>query len=666
MLLESIKLKNFRQFRNESIDFANGENGKNVTIIIGENGTGKTTFAQAFFWCMYGETSFSDKIILNRIVASEMRPGQEEKVNVTLMLRHGDVGYTLIREQTYKKDYNNNVKGDNTVFDIAIKDASGNTTYVKKTQCEAEVKGILPKELSRYFFFDGERIEKMSKDIISQKKSSDFAEAVNGLLGLNGFIAAIGHFNPNSKYGVIGSYENSFDSKSNRKISEYTATIERCKAQIEKLDARLEELDALIESARQRKMEKTEEIKQYAEGEKLQEEKEKLQRQIRNAENTRANVYKSICRDFNASMSSFFSMSLIKRALEMLSEEDLTGKDIPYMHTKTIEYLIKQKVCICGTHLDEGSVPYQKVMELVNYLPPQSISTTVSDFKKEAKKRANGASNLSEQIQENLAVVSAQDDDIAEKMDDIQAIDAKLSGGDVRDKVRAINAEIKICDDTIHKSEDEKRKCDRDIGGLTAERDRADTERRNLTLLDEKNKQIEIYKAYAERIYAEILGVYKKNEADIRKKLENTINDIFKQIYDGGLSLTIDDKYHITVYSTDIDDQGGVEASTAQSISVIFAFITGIIRMARENRNASDDDAKLLSSEPYPLVMDAPLSAFDKRRIKAICEVLPKTAEQVVIFIKDTDGDLAETHLGDKIGSRHRFDKHNEFETVLV
>ena len=49
MLLQSIKLVNFRQFRNESIDFAGGADGKNVTIIIGENGTGKTTFAQAFF-----------------------------------------------------------------------------------------------------------------------------------------------------------------------------------------------------------------------------------------------------------------------------------------------------------------------------------------------------------------------------------------------------------------------------------------------------------------------------------------------------------------------------------------------------------------------------------------------------------------------------------------
>lgn len=663
MLLESIKLHNFRQFRDESIDFARGENGKNVTIIIGENGTGKTTFAQAFFWCMYGETEFSDKTILNKIVATEMRPGQDESVKVTLSLRHGKVGYTLIREQIYKKDYNNNVKGDNTIFDIAIKDVDGNTTYVKKTQCEAEVKSILPKELSRYFFFDGERIEKMSKDISSGKKSTDFAEAVKGLLGLNGFISAIAHFNPRSKNGVIGSYDSSFDSKSNVKISEYTATIDRCNTEIGRLEARLEMLEAQTESAKQRKAEKTEEIKQYAEGEELQEQKEKLQKQIRNAETARANVYKTICKDFNSSMSSFFSMALMKRALAFLAQEDFTGKDIPFMHTKTIEYLIKQRVCICGTHLDEGSVPYNKVMDLINYLPPQSISTSISDFKKEARRRAGNVDDIVSGVQENLAVISSQNDDITEKMDDIQRIDKKLSGGDVRGKVRAINAEIQICDDIIRKSEGEKRACDREIGGYTKERDRADSERRNLTLLDDRNRKIEIYKAYAERIYSELVKTYSTSEAEIRSKLQDTINEIFKQIYEGGLSLTIDEKYHISVYANDYE--GDVETSTAQSISVIFAFITGIIKMARENRNASDD-AKLLSSEPYPLVMDAPLSTFDKRRIKTVCEALPKTAEQVVIFIKDTDGELAEDYMGDKIGSRHCFDKLNEFETILV
>ena len=112
--------------------------------------------------------------MLNKLVATEMRPSQEEKVQVILKFRHGEVDYTLIREQIYRKDSANRIKADNTVFDIAIKDSSGITTYVKKTQCELEVDGILPKELSRYFFFDGERIEKMSKDISNGKKGDGF------------------------------------------------------------------------------------------------------------------------------------------------------------------------------------------------------------------------------------------------------------------------------------------------------------------------------------------------------------------------------------------------------------------------------------------------------------------------------------------------------------
>ena len=664
MLLQSIKLENFRQFRNESIDFADGSNGKNVTIIIGENGTGKTTFAQAFFWCLYGETEFSDKNMLNKVVASELRPGQEAKVQVVLKLKHGDVDYTLIREQIYRKDNSNRIKPDNTVFDIAKKDASGNTSYIKKTACESEVKGILPKELSRYFFFDGERIEKMSKDISNGKKAADFADAVKGLLGLNGMYSAIQHFNPRVRTSVISSYESSYNSQSNAKIKEYTDIINRCNAEIEQIDARIEELDSEIETATARKTDKVKELKQYEEGEKLQEEREKLQRKIASAEKSKANVYKLMSKDFNGNLSSFFSISLIQRALELLSEKDFAGKDIPYMHAKTIEYLLKQKVCLCGTHLDEGTIPYTKVKELIDFLPPQSISTTIGDFKKESKRRAVDKKDLYGQLSDHMAVISQQDDDLIELRDDLAIVEGKLSGGDVRDKVRAINHEIQLCDQTIAKDRAERDRKIAERARKETERDRADTERRNLTLLDEANKKIEIYKTYAERIYKELLVEYSTSEEKIRTRLQTTINDIFKQIYNGGLYLEIDDKYHISVYVTDYE--GDVETSTAQSISVIFAFITGIIKMARDNRNSTDEDTKLLSSEPYPLVMDAPLSAFDKRRIKTVCEALPETAEQVIIFIKDTDGELAEDYMGDKIGSRHHFDKKNEFETVLV
>lgn len=664
MLLESIKLENFRQFRNEYIEFAQGADGKNVTIIIGDNGTGKTTFAQAFFWCLYGETEFSDKNMINKLVASDMKPGQKEKVQVTLKLTHGNVSYTLMREQVYSKDYSNRIKGDNTIFDIAIKDSKGNTTYVKKTLCEGEVNSILPKELSKYFFFDGERIEKMSKDISTGKKATDFAEAVKGLLGLNAMFSAIQHFNPRAKNSVIGSYESSYSANSNIKIIEYTKTIGSCKEKIAEIDSRIDELENQIEQANSRKAEKVEEIKLYAEGEELQLQKEKLLGQIKSVKTSRSTVIKEISKDFNANMSFFFSSSLMLKALEFIANKDFIGKDIPFMHSKTIEYLLKQKVCICGTHLDEGSVPYNKIKGLLEFLPPKSLSTNVSDFKKESNRRANARENLYDDIKEKMAIISKQDEEIVNLNDDLNAIEKKLSGNDVRNTVRTINAEIQICDQTIRKNQTERDQLLMKKGGFEKDATRADTERRNLTLLDENNKKIEIYKAYAEKIHEELQEVYVSSETEIRSKLELTINEIFRTIYEGGLSLTIDEKYHISVYADDYD--GDVETSTAQSISVIFAFITGIIKMARENRTANNEDAQLLSSEPYPLVMDAPLSTFDKRRIKTVCESLPNIAEQVIIFIKDTDGELAEDYMGDKIGSRHQFDKKNEFETVLL
>lgn len=664
MLIESIKLENFRQFQNESITFADGSDGKNVTIILGENGSGKTTFAQAFFWCMYGETSFSDKRLLNSKVASKMIPGSKETVRVELCLKHGLLNYVLTREQVYVRDYTK-LTPQNSVFAIATRQPDGTLVYEKKTACEDVVKNILPKELSRYFFFDGERIEKMSKDIAGNKKSDDFAQAVNGLLGLNGMLSAIGHFKGSS--GVIGSFDKAYDRNSDSKIADYSNTIVNSQKRIDEISEELELAREQQNHSSQLLVTKAQEIKRYDDGKKLQKEKEKLEKDIEDARKHRAQTCKEMFQAFNASASPFFSKSLIYRAMQLLKDETIPSADIPYMHVKTIEYLLRQKRCICGTHLDEGTVPYENVKALIDYLPPQSISTTVSQFKKDAKGRvaALNKASLPESIAASYAFISDDDDRITDKEDELRRLESKMaSSEDITAAVRKLENEIQQCKRSISIQSDKIGKLTSEQDDLISKRDKAEKDRRELSLKDDKNRLVETCRLYADAIFDQLTDTYKKSEDEVRKKLQKTINNIFNDIYDGGLELSIDEKYHITVTVTGFGDDN-VETSTAQSISVIFAFIAGIIKLARENKNASSENLRMLESEPYPLVMDAPLSAFDKKRIESVCKALPNVAEQVIIFIKDTDGDLAEKYMSDKIGSRHRFEKIDEFETHL-
>ena len=60
MLIKSLKMQNFRQFKGiTEVDFpATPE--QNVTIILGDNTFGKTTLLQAFNWCFYETVNFEE------------------------------------------------------------------------------------------------------------------------------------------------------------------------------------------------------------------------------------------------------------------------------------------------------------------------------------------------------------------------------------------------------------------------------------------------------------------------------------------------------------------------------------------------------------------------------------------------------------------------------
>ena len=55
MIIKSLKLNNFRQYKGIQKIIFSTDKEKNVTVIKGENGSGKTTLLEAFTWCFYGK-----------------------------------------------------------------------------------------------------------------------------------------------------------------------------------------------------------------------------------------------------------------------------------------------------------------------------------------------------------------------------------------------------------------------------------------------------------------------------------------------------------------------------------------------------------------------------------------------------------------------------------
>lgn len=662
MRLQSIELTNFRQFKDEKIQFAIDKN-QNVTLIMGDNGSGKTSLAQAFFWCFYGTNSFQDKILLNRLVANNMIPNQKEMVCVRVYLEHKQEEYCVVRQQEYTKQYNDSLKPQNSILAISKKDKNGNrmwlgtgkTESLKNIELTNTINDIMPQDLSKYFFFDGEKIETLSKEISSGRKSNNFVEAVNSLTGLKATRNALNHLNPKLKGSVIGKLEDEYIGGSDRRIAELTEEIKRLKSEWKSADDDINSADESIKSNDLYIEELENKIKTYTEAENLQRTKTIRQNELKEH---KWRKYQSLSRIYdNLNRDNLFDRFIcewpVKEALVILSNSDVSGKDIPKLHGDTIKYLLKQKQCICGTILEENSKEWKVLENLINYLPPESISTSIGNFIKRMKDKYQEKVYLLNDARSDFASILTLDEQISQCLEEIDEIDKKLNGKDVSREVNKLNELISKTKINTVQLRNNKSALEKRIGGFSVSIQSKETERDTLAKKSSQNASIALAKKYAEALYDKFNVEYTAKEIKTKANLQAYINENFKKFFNGSITLQIDDNYAVKVSVN--DKFNSLETSTAQGIAVIFAFLAAMIRIAKENS----------ANETYPVVMDAPLSTLDNQRIKIVCDTLPQIADQVIIFIKDTDGKVAEQYFGNAIGRRLTFDKISDYLTEI-
>lgn len=676
MIIKSLELHNFRQFMDDEdghgqkIIFSTDPD-KKATLLIAKNATGKTTLLQSFSWIFYGEAT-GIKSIINVDMKNDMLPSEQRKIEGIIVLEHLGRDYVIDRYAMAQK-FNVQVRVGESFLKITYTDEDGNSKELLDYDATSLVTEIVPKDLFPYFFFQGENIEAIGQKISSGKSSgnSKFVKAIRGMLGFNWL------YNEQTDLkAVIRDYQNEIAANStDKKTQELQTKINTAVANIEKYTDEKTTLESSLEELKRSKEEVSDEIIKSGDVADKQRETIRLGVAIERAEKDIEAKRKGVFSDFSEYGYRILAQDLIKDTLEFLKENnDDASKGVPGMEARAIRYVLdgyfKEGECFCGQDVNSLSEKCKlRLEQLIKYLPPNNLGESIKSFESTATVRIQGG-----------------DEFLKKHRADIETI-ANAENSVVSDKKRKseIDEEIKSYPDMAKKKERE-RKLENDIfhtGKEIARREElirvnentkasAEKEKEGYRSKDERVLKLTEYEKQATKVYERIKQFCERKEKEKKEQLQNAINEIFNEVFDVNIMMELDANYNMKLRSNKHSDLIDFQNSTSQDAILAFAFIGGIIKLAREKvvsdaQNKSDDEelANILDVEPYPLVMDAPSSSFDTDRIESFCRVMPNIAEQVIFFIKDTDGNYVKEAIKDIIGKEYTMEKTGQYATEI-
>ena len=656
MVIKSLHYKNFRQFKDENtLEFASGNNN-NVTVILGNNTYGKTTLLQMFNWCFYGKADFNDNpnFLLNLEVSGEMYNGSDpETVLVEIVLDFEGREYVITRRQNYYK-FDGDVEPKEPQLKISYRDSqSGVTATIDKERDMVEViNQMLPEDLSGYFFFDTERVQNVAK-------RSDLSVAVKGLLNLTPLENAMKHLgHEGAKTTVIGSFYEDLSKNDDSKLQNVLAKLQEAENEHVKQSQLKQNVEKEIEYYEGKKGELEGKLRSMEEASKLQAEKEDLQKKQGNKETSLERQYSEYKGEFSAEALWFFAQPLFDRAKEMLQQIDIEDKGVTDVTAATIHELIEKGRCLCGAEISQDNYAYRQLMEQLRYVPPESIGVTLKNFQKDLDRYERGNAKVYPALEAKMKLILETRNDIQDILDDIAEIEKKIEG---KENAKQYQIELGNVEGNLRKL-GEKR--DAIIGRIAAS---IKTKEECKAVIDSmqaksaKGREIRLYLQYANAVQEWIEEYYHEQEDHIRSELQEHVNEIFKRMYSGERILEIDDKYRTILYS--VIPETGEKVLSGESEGLIrvknFAFIAGLVELAKV-KAIKVGDKEELTSEPYPLILDAPFSNADEVHIKNISRELPQVAEQVIMFVMQKDWRYAKEVMQPRTGRMYQLAKHSD------
>lgn len=674
MKLNKIIIKNFRSYYGENcFELSDG-----LTLVIGDNGDGKTIFFEALEWLFDTSKDNKSESNISEMRKAEMGIGDSDEVSVTMTFDHRGEK-EICKKFIFEKDTNGSVRTRD--FSFVGYEIVGAERY--KRDGKILLESCFDTVIRRYCLFKGERELNVFDNNTALKTLVD---TFSGIKQFDNLVELTTYFEQQSDNLVIKELKK--DKKQEEVIKRLEYELSKVQSDISDVrhDISIKEKAVSDYETRLRVLEENQDACEKLQDINARIEQKKIeQRRLMGYINLDYNAmllddmwilraFPSILSEYQKKVS---SLSREKRKLQKAEDERIAiekGKQeaikeiqklandatpLPWNlpDKETMQEMIDDEICkVCGRPAEKGSDAYNfmvnKLNEYLDHIRKESESAQQQEalvkplfentYINELHTRSIQLSGDTEQELMGLATA------IADRLSFVQSRKQDLERVN-KDLTEAEDAKMQLLIQTPDLTEEMLIKNFKDFKGLS------DSSKRASLDLQELNHELEVLEAQKQELKERqnqivpsngIVRVYQKvhitlerimkafeaaknrNVEEFIQTLEEQANIYLKKLnaddFRGVIKIkrTADGSARINLYSSNdtlIANPGGAQKTTMY-MSVLFA-ISKITTLKRD--------------EDYPLIFDAPTSSFGEFKEDIFYNIIDNIDKQCVIFTKD-------------------------------
>lgn len=660
MRIKTITLYNYRLYLGTNTISFNEVEGKNIFLISGQNGFGKTTFLHSLLWCLYGRLMTDVDESVRKDIANKGGYNSFLKSNLNFIAKANLSMYpaellTRIKRKGYTTE-NEKVKNDSVCsitiefVDIfipsipckSLKITRSYDSILDKESTEIFIDGapnelskdigsevfindfILNKDIARFFFFDSERIVALADtNTIEEKRKLN--SAYNEVLGVKKYE----DLKKNLENLRLRFRRKSDDIENREKLIALIEHLEELKEKLVTLEVELTELEeqSTIAAAKNEELQ----IQLLREGNNMTMEELKRLESIVKTTREKDLEYKNQLKAYLEYAPFAICGGLLKAAKDQVEQDYQVGQSkVNAQNQNALLLNISNDLSSAIDSLTDGNLWVVQLKEQIDSILGKYVQTEVSgkqllnisdaDYKEFMSVYVNVTSTyksefarLAEDYKKNKQILERS----ARKIASMQTNESDSLIKSIRVQKNAVEKEIAEINDKIRKNVEDKAVTSKDIA--TAQKKIAALSK-IVSLDDSDLKKDELAGSLIAELETFLTNLKKEKKASLEYRIKNCLNSLMhKENFIGSVEVSIEDE---AMDITLISSTGEVIRKDSLSKGEQQLYATSLLKALVDE-----------SGIDFPVFIDSPLQKFDKSHSnKIITEFYPSISKQVVLF----------------------------------